>query len=132
MASLTISGSGSLVATGHKNAAGIGGSNSASPDNVGYGLYGNITIKGGNVTAISPDGGAGIGSSNNPKGGTSSGSYKATLDADGNPVTWGTITINDGNVFAQSKGSGAGIGGGNHVDSGKVVINGGTFRQPRF
>ena len=127
MASLTISGSGSLAAIGHENAAGIGGSNSASSDNIGYGLYGNITIKGGNITAKSPNGGAGIGSSNNPKGGTSSGSFKATLDENGNPVTWGTITIEGGTVFAQSEGSGAGIGGGNHVDSGKIVINGGAI-----
>ena len=120
MASLTISGSGTLNATGGPNAAGIGGSNSLNGSR-GRGLYGNITINGGNVTAVSPGSGAGIGSSNNPNGGTSIGSYKAT----GNNA-WGTITINGGSVNAKSTGSGAGIGGGNHVDSSKIVINGGT------
>lgn len=120
-ASLTISGSGSLEASGHSNAAGIGGSNSAGGSR-GYGLYGDITINGGNIKATSPANGAGIGSSNTPKGGTSIGSYKTT-----GYNTWGTITINGGNVEAVSKASGAGIGGGNHVDSGKIIINGGTI-----
>ena len=119
MASLTISGNGSLDATGGENAAGIGGSNSAGGSK-GKGLYGNITINSGNVTAEAPGNGAGIGSSDNPGDGTSTGSYKKT----GNN-TWGTITINGGTVNAKSTASGAGIGGGNHVDSGKIVINGG-------
>ncbi len=119
-ASLTISGSGTLNATGGPNAAGIGGSNSLNGSR-GYGLYGNITINSGTVNAESPGGGAGIGSSNNPGGGTSTGSYKKT-----GHNTWGTITINGGTVNAKSTGSGAGIGGGNHVDSGKIEINGGT------
>ena len=120
MASLIIEGNGTLYATSNSNGAGIGGSNS-SGDSRGYGLYGNITINSGTIIATSPGSGAGIGSSNNPKGGTSIGSYKTT----GNNI-WGTITINGGNVTAESKGSGAGIGGGNHVDSGKIIINGGT------
>lgn len=120
MASLIIEGSGVLNATGGPNAAGIGGSNSLNGSN-GKGLYGNITINSGTVNAKAPGDGAGIGSSNNPGGGTSTGSYKKT----GNN-TWGTITINGGAVNAVSTNSGAGIGGGNHVDSGKVVISGGT------
>ena len=119
-ASLTISGNGELTAKGSVNAAGIGGSNSAGGSK-GRGLYGNITIESGTVNAYASGGGAGIGSSNNPNGGTSSGSYKAT----GNNI-WGTITINGGTVKAEASDSGAGIGGGNHVDSGKVIINGGT------
>ena len=118
-ASLTISGNGTLNVTGGPNSAGIGGSNGLN-DSRGYGLYGDITIESGTVNAVSPGGGAGIGSSNNPGGGTSSGSYKKT----GNN-TWGTITINGGTVNAESTESGAGIGGGNHVDSGKIIINGG-------
>ena len=120
MASLTISGTGSLSATGSTNAAGIGGSNSAGGSR-GKGLYGNININGGNVTAASPSEGAGIGSSNNPGAGTSSGSYKQTENN-----VWGVITVNGGTVNASSGGRGAGIGGGNHVDSGKIVINDGT------
>ncbi len=120
MASLIISGNGTLNVEGSENAAAIGGSNS-SGGSKGYGLYGNITIQSGTVNAKATGGGAGIGSSNNPGGGTSHGSYKAT----GNN-TWGTITINGGNVTAIG-GSGAGIGGGNHVDSGKIIINGGTI-----
>ena len=119
MASLIISGKGSLTATGNTNAAGIGGSNSLNGSK-GRGLYGNITINDGNITATSPENGAGIGSSDNPGAGTSTGSYKKT-----GYNTWGTITINGGTVNAVSKNSGAGIGGGNHVDSGKIVINGG-------
>ena len=120
MASLIIEGSGELKATGGPNAAGIGGSNSMNGSK-GKGLYGNITINSGTVDAKSPGNGAGIGSSDNPGTGTSTGSYKKT----GNN-TWGTITINGGTVNAVSTNSGAGIGGGNHVDSGRIVINGGT------
>ncbi|MBO5514131.1 MAG: hypothetical protein J5961_06055 [Mogibacterium sp.] len=122
MASLTISGSGTLNATGGHNSAGIGGSNSMNGSR-GRGLYGNITINGGTINATSPGGGAGIGSSNNPNGGTSIGSYKAT-----GKNSWGTITINGGDITAESKGSGAGIGGGNHVDSSKIIINDGNVK----
>ncbi|MDO4972854.1 MAG: hypothetical protein Q4E38_01455, partial [Eubacteriales bacterium] len=120
MASLTISGEGSLNATSGQNAAGIGGSNSANGSK-GKGLYGNITINSGSVTATALGNGAGIGSSDNPGDGTSSGSYKKSGDK-----PWGTITINGGTVNATSTASGAGIGGGNHVDSSKIVITGGS------
>jgi hypothetical protein len=52
-ATLTITGSGSLVANSNGNAAGIGG---------GYGIHcGNIVIAGGTITANGAQGGAGIG-----------------------------------------------------------------------
>lgn len=122
MASLTITGStGKLTAESSPNAAGIGGSNSGKPfASKGRSLYGNITIDGGDITAIGNGAGAGIGSGNNPNGGTSIGSFKTT----GNNK-WGTITINGGTINATGAGEGAGIGGGNHVDSGAIIINGG-------
>ncbi|MBQ3465850.1 MAG: hypothetical protein IJH22_02855 [Firmicutes bacterium] len=120
MASLTISGSGKIEAVGGPNSAAIGGSKSHN------GVYGNITIESGTVVAKSGEtdewaGGAGIGSSDNPNNGTSSGSYKHTNDS------WGVITINGGNITAVGGYNAAGIGGGNHCDSGKIVINGGTI-----
>ncbi|MBQ6654907.1 MAG: Cna B-type domain-containing protein [Erysipelotrichaceae bacterium] len=121
MASLFISGEGTLNATAKSNAAAIGGSNALN-QSVGRGLYGNIIIDSGTINAEAIGGGAGIGSSNNPAGGTSSGSYKQTENNN-----WGTITINGGTVNAVSTSTGAGIGGGNHVDSGTIVINGGTI-----
>lgn len=120
MASLTISGSGKLEAVGGPNSAAIGGSKSHN------GVYGNITIESGTIVAKSGEtsewaGGAGIGSSDNPNNGTSSGSYKHTNDS------WGVITINGGNITAVGGSNAAGIGGGNHCDSGEIVINGGTI-----
>ena len=120
-ASLTISGEGTLNATAKENAAAIGGSN-AMNQSLGKGLYGDITINSGTINALANGSGAGIGSSNNPAGGTSSGSYKQTENNE-----WGIITINGGTINAKSTGSGAGIGGGNHVDSGTIIINGGTI-----
>ena len=84
-------------------------------------MTGNITINGGNITAVSNGGGAGIGTSDNPMNGTSSGSYKNVEDQ------WGTITLNGGNIISRANGDGAGIGGGNHFDSGKIIINGGVI-----
>ena len=56
-ATLTITGSGSLVANSNGNAAGIGG---------GYGIHcGNIVIAGGTITANGAQGGAGIGGGGN-------------------------------------------------------------------
>ena len=120
MASLTISGEGTLNATGGPNAAGIGGSNSQNGSR-GRGLFGNITINSGTVNATGIVEGAGIGSADNAGDGTSGGSYKTTVGK-----TWGTITINGGTVNAKSTGRGAGIGGGNHTDSSKIIITGGT------
>ena len=88
---------GSLNATGHDKAAGIGGGNNGSG--------GTITINGGNVTATGRDYGAGIGG----------GQYGAG----------GTITINGGIVTAKGGDRSAGIGGGSHGTGGTITINGG-------
>ena len=126
-ADLTIDGVGSLDATGgylfikdvyhSKGGAGIGGSEGEGAN----GVYGNITINGGTIKATGRDRSAGIGSSGNPKDGTSHGSYKHTDQG------WGTITINGGNITAVGAGNGAGIGGGNHTDSGLIIINDGII-----
>ena len=113
---LTIEGTGTLEAYGGANSAGIGGSKGNK------GLYGNITINSGIIHATGNAGGAGIGSSDNPNNGKSSGSYKHT------DQNWGTITINNGTIYAyggNTGNGGAGIGGGNHVDSGLIIINDG-------
>lgn len=62
-ASLTVGGSGSLIATGGNNGAGIGGGNGEAS--------GSVTIKGGTVTANGGYNGAGIGGGN----GSNSGSF---------------------------------------------------------
>lgn len=113
---LTIDGEGTLNATGGSGSggAGIGGSKGEK------GVYGDITINGGTINATGTKESAGIGSSDNPMNGTSTGSYKHIEDR------WGTITINGGNVTATGHARGAGIGGGNHSDSGLIVINDGT------
>ena len=82
---LTISGSGSLTATGGENAAGIGSGSS--------GKCGNITISGGTVKAYGGSQGAGIGSGNNK-------------------ATFGNIEISGGEVTAIGGSSAAGIGSG--------------------
>ena len=118
MADLTLSGDGSLTASGGSKSAGIGGSKSGNNS----GVYGNITIESGSYNLNGSDNAAGLGSSDNPANGTSSGSYKFVNDQ------WGTITINGGDINAKGAGSGTGIGGGNHSDSGKIIINGGNIR----
>ena len=85
---LTITGSGSLTATGSHNCAGIGTENNGSG--------GNIVINGGTVTATGGNSGAGIG----------------TGRAKNATNTCGDITINGGTVIAQGGNSGAGIGTG--------------------
>ena len=98
---LTISGTGSLTATGSSNAAGIGsGYNHAS--------CGDITINDGILYASSSFSGAGIGS----------GSDNSSC---------GNIIINGGILYASSSFSGAGIGSGSANSScGNIIINGGT------
>jgi hypothetical protein len=110
-AALTVDGSGSLNATGGSGSggAGIGGSYADK------GLYGDITIKSGDITSTGTNRSAGIGSSNNP---TTYG-YVDTKR--------GTITIDGGTVNAYGVNSGAGIGGGNHMSGGTIVINGGEI-----
>lgn len=92
---LTIEGTGSLIAEGGENGAGIG----TAAEEVFYEgnepiQYGNITIKSGTVTAIGGKHAAGIGL----------GSYK------GIEISMGDITISGGNVTATGGSGGAGIG----------------------
>ena len=98
-ATLTIDGTGSLIATGG-DGAGIGGGDSRNDFNNG----GNITINDGIVTAIGGSSSAGIGGSWNGTG--------------------GNITINGGVVTA--RGGSAGIGGGWNGAGGTIIITNGT------
>lgn len=95
---------GKLIATAESRYnAGIGGSKGSKA--------GEITINGGNITAIGYDG-AGIGSG-----------YKGTV---------GTITINDGVIDAKDNyygaGYGAGIGGGRYGSASVIDIKGGVIQ----
>lgn len=87
-------GTGELVANGHSNNAGIGGSSSYNS--------GAIKIAGGTVTATGDAHGAGIG-----------GGYNGT---------GGAVTITGGTVTATGGSSAAGIGGGNSYGQGNAVI----------
>ncbi len=95
---LTISGTGSVEATGDDGGAGIGGGHM----NDG----GNITISGGTVTAHGGVKAAGIG-----------GGYYSDAEE---------ITITGGIVTAHGGENAAGIGGGDDGDSGNITISGGT------
>ena len=97
-------GTGELVATGGKNAAGIGG--------CAYEGSGAVTINGGTVTVTGGWDGAGIGSGSG---------VDQNRDDSGN-----MITINGGRVKAGGTGCGAGLGGGWKQHGGELVINGGT------
>ena len=127
---LTISGNGSLDATGNTNGAGIGSGNSSSCGNItinggtitatggscsagvgsGYGgSCGNITISGGTITAVGGTRGAGIGS----------GYLKSSC---------GDITISGGTITATGGDWGAGIGSGfNNCICGNISIEGGNI-----
>ena len=95
---LTITGSGSLTATGGSSGAGIG------TDKVTSGTLsgGNIVINGGTVTATGGNSGAGIG----------------TGHAQNATNTCGNITINGGTVTATGANGGAGIGTGVSMQGG--------------
>ncbi len=96
---LTISGTGSLTATGGDNGAGIGS---------GYdGTCGNISITGGHVTATGSNGAAGIGSG--PEG------------------SCGNISISGGTITATGGNYAAGIGSGSQGSCGNISISGGTI-----
>ena len=97
-------GTGSLVANGADECAGIGGQNLSRWG--GFGNCGTVTINGGTVTATGGEASAGIG------GGYYGGG--------------GVITINGGTVTVQGGEWGAGIGGGQDGAGGIVTINGGT------
>jgi hypothetical protein len=95
---LTIDGSGTLIAASGSDGAGIGGGNGASGNN--------IYINGGNVTATGSGFAAGIGG--------------------GNGASGNNIYINGGNVTATGSSGGAGIGGGNGALGNNIYISGGT------
>ena len=96
---LTISGEGSLNATGGNGGAGIGS---------GFrGSCGDITISGGTVKATGGYAGAGIGSGYNQ-------------------CSCGNITISGGTVTATGDQLGAGIGSGYDSSCGNITISGGT------
>ncbi len=95
---LTITGTGSLKATGSVYHAGIGSGNNKS--------CGNITISGGTVTATGGENGAGIGMGCVDRGSTS--------------LSCGDITISGGTVTAQGGNYAAGIGTG-YVDDRSVT-----------
>lgn len=116
LSTLTITGNGTLEARGGENGAGIGGSKLLGNKT----SHGNIVIESGTILAYGGSGAAGIGTGSNMNSQLSNGSYKSSFN-------WGSITINGGNITAVGSGNGAGIGGGNHVDSGKIVINGGVI-----
>ncbi len=96
-------GTGTLIAEGGNNGAGIGGSVEAT-----FGVGSNITISGGMIIATGGAGAAGIG---NGRG--------ATVASSG-------ITISGGTVYAEGGENGAGIGG-NYYNAGfDITISGGT------
>jgi hypothetical protein len=96
--------SGTIEATGGKNAAGIGGGQGDPGSSTSCG---NITISGGTVTATGGKNAAGIGSGQRP-------------------ASCGTITINNGTVTATGGAFAAGIGSGYGATCGKITISGGT------
>ena len=99
---LTITGTGTLTATGGDYGAGIGGGREGSGSN--------IKISGGTVTATGGTGSAGIGGGYYYGG---DGSY---------------ITISGGKVTATSSSTGAGIGGGWYGSGSNITISGGTVK----
>ena len=96
---------GTVYAEGGFEAAGIGGGNEGNGRN--------ITIWGGDVTAIS---------GNN----ANSGAKQSAGIGGGDDGGGGTITINGGNVYAKGSSLGPGIGG--DTNCGTIVINGGTVK----
>lgn len=94
---------GSLLAVGNSDSAGIGGSSKG-----GIGNTSNITITGGNITAISGWYGAGIGGGDNGNGKDITITGDATVKASG----------------YHGAGIGGGPGGGSSDGSGKVTISG--------
>ena len=123
---LTISGTGSLTATGNGlMAAGIGSGRG--------GTYGNITIMGGTVTAYGNWLAAGIGSGESGScgditisGGTVTATGGDTGIGSGDNGKCGNITISGGTVIARG-GLGAGIGSGDNGTCGNITISGGTI-----
>ena len=100
--------SGTITAIGGGGAAGIGGGFDTDS--------GTITINGGTVTAIGIGGGAGIGSGHNEDNLPNNGTIT---------INGGTVTAIAGSVIAYS--GAAGIGGGSQSGSGTITITGGTI-----
>ncbi len=130
----TADNAGRLIATGDKNAAGIGGNY--------YQGGGIISINGGNITATGGREGAGIGGGEDGDGGEitiNGGNIEATGGYSGAGIggglnaygdiggDGGSITINGGTVNAIGGAHGAGIGGGSGGDGGSITINGGLI-----
>ena len=126
---LTINGSGTIIATGGTEGAGIGSGYNSS--------CGNITINGGSVTAAGGSNGAGIGSGFGGSCGTvtiDGGNVTATGGTNGAGIgsgysgsSCGNITITGGNVTATGGENGAGIGSGCFSSScGNITITGGN------
>lgn len=151
MGTLTIEGTGSLIAESYSRGAGIGGGNSGSTSRNIIINSGTITATGGSVigtgSSASGGGGAGIGGANGGhgshiaiNGGTvTANGGNAALSGVINTVTaaagiggggnggHGThITITDGTVTAQGGNRGAGIGGGYGGYGSDITISGGT------
>ena len=124
---LTISGEGSLTATGGGEGAGIGSES--------YEATSRITITGGTITTTGGEEGAGIGSgwrgaaSNITISGgtiTANGGYLGAGIGSGRGGNANKITINSGTVTATGNGGGAGIGGGHGGAGMDITITGGT------
>ncbi len=125
---LTISGSGALIAKGGHTGAGIGSGDEKAANN--------ITISGGTVTAIGGKYGAGIGGGGNQGTGSnitiSGGIVTATGGSCGAGIGGGSdgsgsnITISGGTVTATGGKQGAGIGGGDYGAASNITISGGT------
>ena len=130
---LTISGSGALIAQGGKQGAGIGGGHEKAGNNIvisggevtatggeyaagiGGGMYGSgssITISGGTVTATGGECGAGVGSGYYESG--------SNITISGGTVTATSIAVGDAGA------TGAGIGGGYAKEGNNITISGGT------
>ena len=116
--SLTISGSGTLYATGGGGAAGIGTGLAKNEGKTG----GNITINGGTIIAKGSDYGAGIGC-----GATGADSDDASTKCGDITITGGTVTATGG-IYAAGIGTGAAL-----IDNrtarticGNITITGGT------
>ena len=112
---LTIEGSGTLIATGNDYNAGIGGTTNSLD---WHSMHGTIHINGGNITAIGGKNAAGIGGGHNSR-----------------PDARSRVNINGGVVYAQGGVNAAGIGGGQKKSNdhqgytygtpGRITINGG-------
>ena len=124
---LTITGEGSLSATGGSWGAGIGGGDNGSGSN--------IIISGGTIYAKGGSSGAGIGGGCKGSGEhitISGGTVNATSDTVGAGIGGGNggsgsdITISGGTIYATGGYRGAGIGGGPYGSGSDIKISGGT------